>query len=176
MGEGFVTADRLPELNKGKPERDKLIRIVNPNAPKSKELFVSRRHYEGVLKKKGWFETDKPIEEFVTSRPLSGSEQVLNDKVKALEAEVERLRKEKEENTNGIPPDPNIPAGENPQFEGPIDLNRPQGEVFIDVRGATRISILNEALEFEFGPNGQKRKGLKSVIEKRKAELEKTEK
>lgn len=169
MGEGFVTADRLPELNKGKPDRDKLIRIVNPNAPKSKELFVSRRHYEGVLKKKGWFETDKPIEEFVTSRPLSGSEQVLNDKVKALEAEVERLRKGKEEITNGNPP--NILP--DPEPEGPIDVNRPQSEVFLDVRKTTRISILKEAKESEFSPEGQKRKGLGSMIDKRIGELEK---
>lgn len=174
MGEGFVTAEDLPRINKNLPDRDKLIRIVNPNALKNKEQFVSRRHYEGVLKKKGWFETDKPIEDFVTSRPLSGPEQVMQNRIKALEEENQRLKREgKEETSNVNPPPANDPPPDE-TTEGPIDVNRPQSEVFLDVRKTTRISILKEAMEAEFAPEGQKRSGLKSVIEKRIGELEKT--
>lgn len=168
------TAERLAAFNKGRASHQQMIRVINPNA-QIKERFISRRNFEKVFKKEGWFEIGAG--EDIAQHLMKNREKTPAELV--LEAENERLKEEMARLRNGSTSTP-APASEPtppPTFSLPttppdpvdFDLTRNAIDIATDLETIDRVAVLNEILAAEKG--GQDRAGVKQSIIKRITEL-----
>lgn len=166
------TAERLAAFNKGRASHQQMIRVINPNA-QIKERFISRRNFEKVFKKEGWFEIgagEDIAQHLMKNREKTAPELILEEENRKLKEEMARLR-------NGSTSTP-APASEPPTFSLPttspdipigFDLNRNVADIAADLETIDRIATLNEIMVLEKG--GQDRAGVKQSIIKRITEL-----